>query len=80
MIRTAGLSVFRETLCDFPLTGRLFYGVPRVYNSQAAVWLDARLAALFAWNVNYHPRSLLDRLRPRSTFFLAQKPERAPSR
>ncbi len=71
----AGLQTARRTLCAFPLTKRLF-GVFRVevYNSPLAVWLDAGLCSAFAWNVNYHPRHVIQRLRPTSVFLVLVKP------
>lgn len=74
MVSTLGLEVVRESLCGFPLTTRLFRScVSGTYNSAIATRIDAMLCALFAWNVNYHPRSTLQRLRPTSVFLILRK-------
>jgi hypothetical protein len=75
LVRAQGLSVMRSSLCAFPLIPRLFRPFrPDVYNSSLAARTDALLSALFAWNVNYHPRSILQRLRPTSVYLLLRKP------
>ena len=70
----AGLMLVRRTLCGFPLTPRLFRIVRSdPYNSGFATWVDWALSNAFAWNVNYHPRNTLQRLRPTSAFFVLKK-------
>lgn len=72
----AGLVVARRGLCDFPLTPRIFKPVRSdPYNSIIATWMDALLSKAFAWNVNYHPRNVFRRLRPRCAFLVLRKPE-----
>jgi SAM-dependent methyltransferase len=70
----SGLELVRQSLCAFPLTPRLFSFIKSgVYNSRLATWADALLSNAFAWNINYHPDSLVSYLRPTSAFFLASK-------
>jgi hypothetical protein len=45
----------------------------QVYNSPSATGLDAFLSRCFAWNVNYHPRSKLQQLRPTSVVLVMRK-------
>lgn len=71
----SGLVVIRESLCDFPLTSRMFRMLRMdMYSSRIGTRLDGLLSALFAWNVNYHARNLWQRLRPASAFLVLRKP------
>ena len=75
IIGAAGFRVVRRSFCGFPIVPKLFAKIrPDVYNSQTASWIDAKLASAFAWNLNYHPRTLIERFRPTSIFFVLQKP------
>jgi SAM-dependent methyltransferase len=70
----SGFELERRTLCGFPLTERFFRLIRSdVYNSSLAVRVDRYVSAAFAWNVNYHRRTLLQRLRPTSVFVVALK-------
>ena len=74
-IADSGLTVVKRTLCGFPLTPRLFKPLrDGVYNSPVATWVDTQLCAAFGFNVNYHPRTAFDRLRPMAAFFVLRKP------
>lgn len=74
MVRKAGFSVEREGLCVFPLVPLFFkHFRPDMYNSPLISRLDALLARLFAWNVNYHPRNRLQKFRPTSVFLVLKK-------
>ncbi|GAB5519443.1 MAG: hypothetical protein RhofKO_16940 [Rhodothermales bacterium] len=75
-IAAAGFNIIREHYCMFP-------GLPRVwerlgghiaYNSSAATRLDTLLSSLMRWNVSYHARSKLGKLRPRCLYFVLQRP------
>ena len=58
----------------FPLTTRLFrWRKAPVYNSALATLVDHTLSNAFAWNVNYHPTTALQRLRPASVFLVLRK-------
>lgn len=75
IVKKYELEVIRSSLCDFPLTRRLFRPFrPDVFNSRFAAWLDAKLAAAFRWNIRYHARNNLERLRPASAFLPLRKP------
>ena len=74
IIKGAGLRLVRKSLCAFPVTPRLFRVFrPDVYNSRFATRVDAMLSDAFTWNVNYHPRNTLQRLRPTSAFLILRK-------
>ncbi len=74
IVAAAGLTIEHEALCVFPVTPRLAPLLrTQVYNSPLATGLDALLARAFAWNVNYHPRSALQHLRPTSAVFVLRK-------
>lgn len=74
-VAQAELQVVRTSLCGFPVTERLFgLFCKDVYNSPAAVWADAKVSALFRWNVNYHAQTIAQRLRPTSAFMVVRKP------
>jgi len=74
IISKAGFTVVSERLCMFPLTGRLGPILGKsAYNSRLALSIDDILCRLFAWNVNYHPRNLIDKLRPTSVFYVLRK-------
>jgi SAM-dependent methyltransferase len=77
LVQRSGLEVMRESLCDFPLTRRIF-GPFRddVFNSPFAVRVDALLAQAFSWNLRYHARHNIARLRPTSVFLVVRKPPR----
>ena len=73
----SGLDALRTSLCGFPLTPRFLGAVcGDVYNSPTATFIDSVLCRAFAWNVNYHPHTLLDRFCPSSAFLVLQKPLR----
>lgn len=74
MVKEAGLSIHHQSLCAFPLTHRLFKPIRSdPFNSAAAVRLDAWMSRLFAANVNYHPASNWQRLKPTSAFLVIHK-------
>jgi SAM-dependent methyltransferase len=75
IVANCGLQVIKSSLCAFPLTPRLFgRSAAGPYNNRWAVQVDSLLSRAFAWNINYHPRNTLQRLRPTSVFFVLQKP------
>ncbi len=75
IVRKAGLVVDHESLHSFSLTPRLFSMFKSgPYNSTIATRVDALLSAGFAWNVNYHPRSFFQRLRPIAVCLVLHKP------
>jgi SAM-dependent methyltransferase len=80
IVRGVGLITVKRSLCGFPLTPRVFRPMRSgVYNSSLATWFDAALSRIFAWNVTYHARHPLQRLRPTAAFFVLRKaggPER----
>lgn len=74
IVSACELGVLRESLCDFPLTSRLFGWLPdHPYNYGFVTRVDAAFSRVFAWNVNYHPRNTLQRFRPRSAAFVLRK-------
>lgn len=73
-INENGLEVVNEALCGFPATPRLFRWLRTdPYNSAALVLIDRLMCWLFRWNLNYHPTSPLQCLRPTSAFFVLRK-------
>jgi SAM-dependent methyltransferase len=76
IVGNAGFSITRESLCGLPGFSRLFNWLrPDVYNSPFLSRTDALIAKSLAWNVNYHPRNKLQKLRPTSAFMLLSKGE-----
>jgi SAM-dependent methyltransferase len=75
MVLHAGLVIERVSLCAFPITSRIFSLLrPDVYNSRAAVTIDSYLSKMFAWNLRYHARRAVEKIRPTSAFVIARKP------
>jgi len=74
IVRNSGLDIVRIGLCGFPLVPRLFalFG-DAPYNSPLATSIDAMVCNLLSWNVNYHARSFVRKLRPTSAFLVARK-------
>ena len=76
IVQSSGLETRRMSFCGFPAVPRLFHVVrPDIYNSPFAVRVDSLLSAMFSWNVSYHPRTFLQRLRPTSVFLILGKPK-----
>lgn len=74
IVRDAGLAIQHQSLCVFALTPRLIGLLrPDVYNSRVATWLDGLLCSAFAWNLRYHARSIMQRMRPTSVFLVLRK-------
>jgi 2-polyprenyl-3-methyl-5-hydroxy-6-metoxy-1,4-benzoquinol methylase len=71
---SAGFSIIKETLCDFPLTRPVFgpFGTD-VFNSKAATIADVAMSRLFAWNLRYHSVKKWQKLRPASCAMVLKK-------
>lgn len=70
----ANLKIEYEALVGFPVVekgGKLLKQAP--YNSRAAVRIDHVASKLFAWNVNYHATSILQKLRPTGAALVLSK-------
>jgi len=81
IVETAGLQIEHEGLCLFPPVAKIVGPLRKdVYNSRSATLLDAFLSRLFAWNLRYHARNALQKLRPTSAFYVLKKPESAAER
>jgi SAM-dependent methyltransferase len=72
IIKDNNLEIVQCTLCDFPLTERFFHKIG-LYNTSFATLIDAWMSAAFKWNLNYHPRNTLERLRPRCAYLVIKK-------
>ena len=60
-----GLISTHSSLSGFPITNRLCFPIGvDVYNNYLATWLDNKVSETFAWNVNYHPKNILQLFRP----------------
>lgn len=73
-LNAASLEIEHRALCMFSLTrhaGALFSGFP--FNSRVATRLDAWACRLFIWKVAYHARSVYQKVRPTSAFYVAGK-------
>ena len=71
---SSGFEVVKKSLCMFPTTPRLFkWRRQPTYNSPIAVILDSLVSSVFAWNVNYHPTSAIEKLRPTAAFLILRK-------
>jgi SAM-dependent methyltransferase len=72
IITANNLVIIKCTLCDFPITEKIFHKFG-IYNSYFATLIDAWISKAFKWNLNYHPKSSIQRLRARSAFFVLKK-------
>ena len=72
--KTNGLEIVKNSLCDFPVTEKVFLKLG-IYNTYFATLIDYWLANIFAWNLNYHPKNTLQRFRARSAFLVLRKPK-----
>jgi ubiquinone/menaquinone biosynthesis C-methylase UbiE len=70
--KTNGLEIVKSSLCDYPLTEKLFSKLG-FYNTYFASLIDYWVANIFSWNLNYHPKNTLQRFRARSAFFVLKK-------
>jgi SAM-dependent methyltransferase len=79
ILRRAGFTIVRETLCMFPLTYRLrwFLREP-VFNYRGVVAWDRWLGGLFGRNVRYNATRPWHRFRPAAAFYVLHKPATAP--
>jgi SAM-dependent methyltransferase len=74
IVVNSGFIPIHTSLSGFPLTERLFRIIRKdFYNSSIATYCDAKVSEAFAWNVNYHPKNLLQKFRPTSVFFVLKK-------
>jgi SAM-dependent methyltransferase len=74
IVHDAGLAIRHQSLCVVSLSSRLMGLLrPDVYNRRVATWLDGLLCSAFAWNLRYHARSIVKRLRPTSVFPVLRK-------
>jgi SAM-dependent methyltransferase len=80
ILRTAGFITVRETLCMFPVTYRFkwFLSEP-VFNYPAVVKWDRLVSRMFAWNLRYHARSFLEKIRPAAAYYVLRKPSSEPA-
>ena len=70
----SGFEIVNVSVCMFPATTRLFHWMRApLYNSGFATWVDQCLSVAFSWNINYHPMTALQRLRPTSAFLVLRK-------
>ena len=67
------LELVHESLCQFPLSHRFINAAFKGYNNLAAVWLDALCAAALRWNLRYHARTALQKLRPSAAYLVLRK-------
>lgn len=75
-IKQAGLEVKREGMCAFPPLTKLYRLLRSdVYNSRVATWIDDLLSRIFTWNINYHPKTWWQKIRPTSAFYVLRKPQ-----
>jgi SAM-dependent methyltransferase len=70
----AGLAIDRVSFCAFPISTRVFSAFGRdAYNSDFAVRIDSCLARMFGWNLKYHARRSVEKLRPTAAYVVARK-------
>ncbi len=74
-VRSAGLDPVHESLCEFTLTPLIFRAVRNggLYNNRVVTWVDAKLAATFAWKQVYHPQNILQKLQPATVYMILRK-------
>lgn len=75
-VQSCHLENVHTAFCEFPLTPLLFRPIRGrgLYNSRAATWVDAKLAAAFAWKQVYHPRTVMQKIQPASVYMVLRKP------
>lgn len=75
IVASVGFKVTRRSLCVFPLLPRLsrVIGNDQPYNSRSLVTLDQLLSVAFSWNLRYHARTVSQKLRPSSVYFVLVK-------
>lgn len=73
MVAATGFDVVSEKRCMFPVVGKLNPIIGPVYNSGLMVTVDDVFCRVFDWNKVYHPRNLLEKLRPTSVFYVLEK-------
>jgi SAM-dependent methyltransferase len=74
-VKRAGFEVVRERKCMFSLTSRLKPVVGgAVFNNKWVVAIDAAVCALPVWSGAYHARSLIQKFRPTSVYYVLRKP------
>jgi SAM-dependent methyltransferase len=74
MLRNSGFRIVHVAPCIFPAIDHLgrFLDKP-MWNSVAAVKIDALVSRLFAWNLRYHRESFLEKFGPAHAFWMVEK-------
>jgi SAM-dependent methyltransferase len=74
IVKDAGLTIRREQVCVFPLTGPIFNKLGTVpFNSRFIVLLDRVLCALSRWNMTYHRVRLWRKFAPTCVSLVLKK-------
>ena len=74
IIQSAGFSVKRKALCNFPPIPILANRIGVVaYNNAIATFLDSAVSIALSWNYKYHRTNFLEKLAPASAFFVLEK-------
>jgi len=74
IVRRAGFTVRRRSLCNFPLIPRLAEKLGlSAYNNTVLTSMDALLSRAFSWNVKYHRTRPYEKLAPSSVFYVLEK-------
>lgn len=74
IILSSGFEILHERKCVFSLTSRLRYFLKRpVFNSRLVVLADAILCKLPVWPKVYHPKFILQKLRPTAVSYVLHK-------
>jgi SAM-dependent methyltransferase len=70
----SGFKIVNAILCDFPPLSILASKLGMTtFNNKLLTRLDLVLSQLFKWNINYHPNSFMDKLRPASLALVLEK-------
>jgi SAM-dependent methyltransferase len=74
IVRRAGFTVRRRSLCDFPPIPRVAgkFGLA-AYNNYVLTLMDALVSRAFSWNIKYHRTRLHEKLAPSSAFYVLEK-------
>lgn len=74
IIRDAGFTITRRSLCNFPVVPRIAkkLGV-KAYNNLAFTLADSILSQALSWNVKYHRTHFFEKLAPSSAYYVLTK-------
>ena len=74
IIHDTGFTIIKERICYFPLIPRFFQLFKiKAYNSTILTAIDYYVSQILKWNLNYHARNKLDKIKPTAVFYVLTK-------